>query len=142
MGAAVCSGPTADVGKPANVATGDSVIVVLAGVGMERLTDCIASGRRYPDHGSPQGCSRRPGRRWVADARGVRRRRGPRAESESIPARVRDWDGPGYAAALLAAKSSAGRCQPSVLRGRSLTSEAIRTTSSTVWTPRSVPLGK
>jgi hypothetical protein len=35
LAAAVCIGPTADVGKPANVATADSVIVVAAGVGME-----------------------------------------------------------------------------------------------------------
>ncbi len=54
-----CVGPTATVGKPANVATGDSVIVVPADVGMEQLTDCIASRRRYPDYGCPQGCSRR-----------------------------------------------------------------------------------
>jgi hypothetical protein len=35
-----------------------------------------------------------------------------------------------------------GRCQPSVLRGRSLTSAAICMTSSTLWTLRSVPFGK
>jgi hypothetical protein len=51
----VCSGPGAMVGKPANVATGESVIVVAAGVGTEQPTDCIASRRRRPDHGSRQG---------------------------------------------------------------------------------------
>gem|GEM_PF-4406907 len=138
-----CTGPGAMVGKPANVATADSVIVVAAGVGMEQLTDCIASRRRHPDHGSSAGLlTTIPGRRRVADARGVRRRRGPRAEPESIPARVRASDGSPQAAALAAAKSSAGRCQARVLRGRSLTSAAIRTTSSTVWTLRSVPFGK
>ena len=35
MRTTTCVGPTATVGKPANVATGDSVIVARAGVGME-----------------------------------------------------------------------------------------------------------
>ena len=68
------------------------------------------------------------------EARGPSRSRSPRA----CAARA----GPGYAAAQTAANSSAGRCQPSVLRGRSLISAAILTTSSTVWTLRSVPFGK
>lgn len=34
--------PQAILGKPANVATGDAVIVALAGDGMGQLTDCIA----------------------------------------------------------------------------------------------------
>jgi hypothetical protein len=44
-----CTGPGAMVGKPANVATGESVTVVSAGVGMEQLTDLIASRRGHPD---------------------------------------------------------------------------------------------
>ena len=120
-----------------------AVIVVQASVGIGRLTTASRAGEGNPDHDVPHGCSREfARRRRVGDARGVRRRRGPRAEPESIPARVRDPGGPRQAATLTAANSSAGRCQPSVLRGRSLSSAAIRTTSSTVWTPRSVPFGK
>jgi len=48
VGTAARTGPTADVGKPANIATGDSVIVLPAGVVLEQLTDCIASSRRRP----------------------------------------------------------------------------------------------
>ncbi len=94
LGTMVSTGPTAMVGKPANVATADSVIVVPAGVGMEQLTDSVASRRRHPDHGFTAGLfTTIAGRRRVVDARGVRRRRGPRAEPESIPARVRGSDG-------------------------------------------------
>jgi hypothetical protein len=39
------------VGKPAIVATGEMIIVVSAGVGMEPLTECIASRRKYAGHG-------------------------------------------------------------------------------------------
>src|SRR5450755_2888552 len=58
-----------------------AVIVVQAGVGIERLTTAPRAGEGNPDHDVPHGCSRDFARRWrVADARGVRRRRGPRAE--------------------------------------------------------------
>ena len=46
------------------------------------------------------------------------------------------------AGVAVAANSSAGRCQPRVLRGRLLTSAAIRPTSWAVWALRSVPFGK
>ena len=137
-----CTGPGAMVGKPANVAT-------------DERCDRSPSGCRHG--GADDPCGRGPlitisapfAREscWaavgLADARRVRRRRGPRAEPESIPARVRARVGGSCQAAVAAAaNSSAGRCQPSVLRGRSLTSAAIRTTSSTVWMLRSVPFGK
>jgi hypothetical protein len=50
-GATGSLGPTAMVGKPAIVATGEMLIVVSAGVGMEQLTECIASRRKYAGHG-------------------------------------------------------------------------------------------
>jgi hypothetical protein len=51
-------GSSAMLGKPANVARGDSDIVVGASVAMEQLTDCIVSRRRHPIR-VLGGCSRR-----------------------------------------------------------------------------------
>lgn len=55
---------------------------------------------------------------------------------------VRGSDGPLRRPRSRRRRAPRGRCQSSVLRGRSLTSAAIRTTSSTLWTLRSVPFGK
>ena len=60
----------------------NAVIVVPAGVGTEQLTTRGGLGARRSARAFARGLR-------VDDARRVRRRRGPRAEPESIPARVR-----------------------------------------------------
>ena len=120
----------------------NALILVPSGVGTEELTDPHGDRAKAPLLLGGLIARSSLDRQRVADARGVRRRRGPRAEPESIPARVRGSFGPRQAATAAAVNSSAGRPQPSVLRGRSLTSAAIRAMSSAVWTLRSVPFGK
>ena len=78
-----CTGPGAMVGKSANVATDERC---------DRSPSGCRHGRADDPCGGLGGAVRpRVGGRLlgVADARRVRRRRGPRAEPESIPARVR-----------------------------------------------------
>ena len=78
----------------------------------------------------------------AVDARGVRRRRGPRAEPESIPracaARWRSLSG-GHGRG---GEQLRGRRQAEGLAWPVVDLAAIRTTSDTVWTLRSVPFGK
>ena len=84
-----CTGPGAMVGKPVNVATDERCDGSPSWRRHRAADDRTASRGGQPDHDVPHGWSREfARRRRVADARGVRRRRGPRAEPEVCRART------------------------------------------------------
>ena len=89
-----CTGPGAWWESQPTSQQMNVVIVAPAGVGIEQLPDRVELAGAFRLWFAPGFARDPPGRRRSADACGVRRRRGPRAEPESIPASVRDSRGP------------------------------------------------
>jgi hypothetical protein len=163
-GAAAWTGPGAAVGKPVNVATGEcrDHSARRCSVPLRRRVFAVARHARLrravhppaeldPNDGQFARSAKLESqnqRSGAGQSRAARQGRAQRA-AKRRPLRARaaelyraPFERQADTIATWLLNRAIGRCQSSVLRGRSLTSVAIRMMSSTLWMLRSVPFGK